>query len=202
MQIKILNRLEKLKKINFKAIYQVHKKKVAILLLILLLSIVYFSTISARRRMREDAIYWQEQSLLARGFLSGLNSEQKVINLLEQEYKNTHQLIILGAKQDILQLAKDYAQRMNIHIVNIKAYPAQALKYKGNNTAVINSRIVQSRVIEIEAEAGYNNLVRYFDVLYRIAPTLVTVERLKVNKDKNNPDRLKVLMELRFFSLL
>jgi hypothetical protein len=175
---------------------------IAVSLAALLLCSVYLSTTGARRRMAEDAMYWQEQSLLAKGFLSQLRSEGKVIDLLEQEYKNSRQLILLGAKQDILQLAKDYAQRMNIRVVNIRAYPAQALKTRGNSAAVINSRLVQTTVVELEAETGYENLVRYFDVLYRIAPTLVTVERLRVDKDKNNPGRLKALMQLRFFSLL
>jgi len=206
MQIKILNqlilsRLEKFKKTDFLAICRRQKKKIAISILILLLSLIYFLGLNARRRMAEDTLYWEEQSLLIKSLLGQANSEQEIIGLLEKRYRQTHRIILLQKGQDILQLVKDYAQRMNIRVVNIQAYPVQALKHASNNPVTINSRILQTLLIQMQLDAGYLNLVKYIDILERIVPGIVTAERLEIKKDKINPDKLKVMLELRLYSL-
>lgn len=206
MQIKILNqlilsRLEKFKKIGFLAICRRQKKKIAISILILLLPLIYFLGLNARRRMAADTLYWEKQSLLVKSLWAEANSEQEIIGLLEKRYQQSRRIILLQKGQDILQLVKDYAQRMNIRVVNIQAYPVQALKHESNNPVTINSRIVQTLLIQMQLDTGYLNLVKYIDILERIVPGVVTVERLGIKKDKINPDKLKVMLELRLYSL-
>ena len=206
MQIKILNqlilsRLEKFRKIDFLAVCVREKKKIAISILILLLSLTYFLSLNARRRMGEDTLYWEKQSLLVKTLLAEAYSEQEIIGLLEKRYRQSHRIILLQKGQDILRLVKGYAQRMNIRVVTIQAYPVQALKYASNNPVTINSRIVQTLLIQMQLDTGYLNLVKYIDLLERVVPGVVTVERLEIKKDKINPDKLKVMLELRLYTL-
>lgn len=205
MQIKILNQLilnqlEKFKKIDFLAIYKRQKKKIAISILILLLSLAYFLSLNARRRMAEDTLYWEKQSLLVKSLLPEFKSEGEIAGLLDKKYRELN-LMASRQGQNILQLVTDYAQRMNIRIANIKTYPAQVLKQENNSTVVINSRVVQSLLVRMEVDSRYMNLVKYLVTLERVIPALITVERLKIKKDKVDPDKLKVTLELRFYSL-
>lgn len=205
MQIKILNqlilsRLEKFKKIDFLAVCRREKKKIAISVLILLLSLTYFFGLNARHRIKEEALYWGRQSLLVKSLFPEFKSEGEIVGLLDKKYRELN-LMASRQGQNIPQLVTDYAQRMNIRITNIKAHPAQVLKQENNSAVVINSRVVQSLLVRLEADSGYMNLVKYIAALGRVTPALVTVEKLKIKKDKINPDKLKVMLELRFYSL-
>lgn len=80
---------------------------------------------------------------------------------------------------------------MNIRVVDIKSHPT---------TIFINSYPLQTSVVEMQAEAGYINLVKYLEVLKQVFGEVVSVERLKAKKDKINPDKLKLVLELRFYS--
>lgn len=205
MQIKILNqlilsRLEKFKQIDFLAICRRQKKKITISILILLLSLIYFIGLNARRRMAEDTLYWEKQSLLVKSLLPEFKSEGEIAGLLDKKYRELN-LMASRQGQNILQLVTDYAQRMNIRVVNIQAYPVQALKQASNNPVTVNSRIIQALLIQMQLDTGYLNLVKYIDILERIVPGVVTVERLEIKKDKINPHKLKVMLELRLYSL-
>lgn len=206
MQIKILkqiilNQLEKFKKIEFSKILTIlgrQKKRTIVLIFILLVFLTYFLSLNSRRRMIGDTSYWEKQSSLAKSLLSELKSEQAVIDLLKNQAQLSHRLILLPQNQDMLQVVKDYAVRMNIRIINIKSDSGQP---GNNNTFILHSQVIKTFTVEIEAESGYMNLVRYFDTLYRVAPAFLSVERLRISKPKMDSDRLKVLMELRFYSL-
>lgn len=196
MQIKILNRLG-----CGRALYKGQKKRMIVSLFVLILSLVYFRNLNTRRHMKEDVLYWERQSLLTKSLLSEVKSEQAVINLLKQQADSQHRFIILSPGQDMLELVKDYARRMNVNIVNMKADAGHAQRHQWRNVVVIDSRVIRTLAIEIEAECGYVNLVRYLDTLYRVAPAFLSVERLKMSKNKKNPGRLNAQMELRFYSL-
>lgn len=205
MQIKILSQpilkwIEDVKKINFPLIYEKQKKRIAVSILILALSLTYFLSRNTLRRTVADTLYWEEQSSLVKSLLPEVKSEQEVINLLKQQAQASRRLIILPKSENVLQLVKDYAQRMNIHILNIETDAGGPSSHKESSDVFFNSRSVSTLAVAIEAEARFENLVRYFDTLYRVAPTCVSVEWLKINK--TNPDKLKVFMELRFYSLL
>ncbi len=207
MQIKILSQLilnwiDKVKKTGLLAIYHSQKKRIVFSALILILSLTYFLSRNAIRRLKADTLYWEEQSSLAKNLLPKVKSEQEVINLLKQQAQVSHRLIMLPTRQNILQAVKDYAQRMNIRIVNIVTDAEQQPRHNDTNVVLFNCRPVSTLAVVVEAEAGYENLARYFDTLYRVAPTCVSVEWLKIDKDKRNSDRLKVVMELRFYGLL
>ena len=170
------------------------KKIIVFSVLILTLFLVYFFSRGALWRMEADTLYWQGQSSLTKNLLPKLKSEQELINLLNQRTHVSHRGMMLApTEQNILQLVKDYAQRMNIRVVNI-ATDAERVFF--------DSRPVSTFTVAIEAKARYENLVRYFDTLGRVAPAYFSVEWLKIDKNKTNPDKLKVFMELRFYSLL
>jgi len=198
---KILNQLEEFKKIDFAKILTLlgrQKKKIIISIFILLVFLTYFFSLNSRRRMIGDALYWEKQSSLAKSLLTELKSEQAVIDSLKNQAQTSHRLILLPQNQDMLGVVKGYAVRMNIRIINIKSDSDQL---GSADTFILNSHVIKTFAIEIEAESGYMNLVRYFDTLYRVAPVFLSVERLKITKPKADSDRLKVLMELRFYSL-
>jgi len=206
MQIKILkqiilNQLEKFKKVEFSKILTIlgrQKKRIIVLIFISLVFLTYFLSLNYRRSMIGNTSYWEKQSSLAKSLLSELKSEQAVIDLLKNQAQASHRLILLPQNQDMLQVVKDCAQRMNIRIINVNSDSGQP----GNNdTFILNSQVIRTLTVEIEAESGYMSLVRYFDTLYRVAPTFLSVERLKISKQKMDSDRLKVLMELRFYGL-
>lgn len=197
----ILNQLEKFRKAGFPKILivlRMEKKRIIVSIFVLAVFLTYFLNLNSRRRMIADASYWEKQSSLAKSLLSELKSEQAVIDLLKNQAQVSHRLILLAQNQDMLQIVKDYAVRMNMRIINIKP----DLDQQGDNNALIfNSQVIKTLTVEIEAESGYANLVRYFDTLYRVAPEFFSVEKLKITKPKMDSDRLKVLMELRFYSL-
>ena len=121
--------------------------------------------------------------------LSRLTSEAEVAGLLQKRARQLDMLRLRSRQHiDITQLASNYAQRMNIRITNIKAYPVQILK-DGDRTFLLR----------MEADAGYINLLKYLEVLQQVAPALVTVDSLKIKKDKISQDRLRFSLELRFF---
>ncbi len=140
--------------------------------------------------MEADTLYWEGQSSLAENLLPKVKSQQGLINLLHQQTHVSRRMMIPATGQNILQSVKDYAQRMNIRIVNIATDAQQPPRPKEGNVTVA-----------IEAEAGYKNLIRYFDTLSRVTPAYFSVEWLKIDKDKINQEKLKVFMELRFYSL-
>ncbi|MCX5681694.1 MAG: hypothetical protein NT079_05430 [Candidatus Omnitrophica bacterium] len=197
----ILDQVEKLRKADLRVIFEKQKKNMAVLILVLVVVVTYFITLNTRQKMINDTLYWEAQSSLAKSLLSEVKSEQEVINLLKQQAESSHHLIILSQGRDMVQVAKDYAQRMNIRIIKVEAEPEGGAKHKKGKIIVIHSHRIQTDTIQIEAEAGYMNLVRYFDTLYRVAPAFVSLERLKITRDQKNSDKIKVWMELRFYSL-
>lgn len=176
--------------INILKIYQAHKKKIGILGLILFLCLVYFLSLNTRQRIRKDAAYWQKQSLLVNSLLSRGNSEQEIISILEKKFGQRNRIMPQQQGQNMLQLVRDYAQRMNIRVTDLKSY---------QTSIVINSCAVQVLVVQMQAEAGYLNLVEYLNVLGQVSGEAVSVERLKAKKDEINTDKLKVELELRFY---
>lgn len=196
MRLKILNQLEKLKKIPLKEIYRAQRRKIVISVLILSLSLIYFSSIKARQRTKEEAIYWKRQYLLTKALFLEIKSEGEMVELLQKRYRELNRTISRPA-ENILQLVTIYAQRMNIRIVDIKAYPVQALKQENKNMAAG----IKTLLLRIKADAGYINLARYLEALQRVTPALVTVEKLKIKKvDRNALDKLRIVLELRFWS--
>jgi hypothetical protein len=181
MQIKILN-------------------QIALAALILSLPVVYFFSMNARHAMKEEALYWEGRSSLVKSLLPGFKSEGEMAGFLDKKYRELN-LIASRRGQNIPEVAADYAQKMNIRITDIKAYPAQALKQENNSAVVINSRVVKSLLVRLEGDCSYMNLVKYIAVLQRVTPALVTVERLNIKKDKRDPGQLKVVLELRFYGL-
>jgi hypothetical protein len=179
MRPDILDHFKKFKSLGF----------IVPVILILSLSLFYFFNLDARRRIKTDALYWQAQSLWVKNLSSRLNSEAEIADLLQKMARQLEMLRLrAGQHIDMMQLASDYARRMNIHIADIKAYPEQRLEDGG-----------RTFLLRMEADAGYINLLRYLEVLQQVAPALVTVDSLKIKKDKMNQDRLKFNLELRFF---
>lgn len=197
----ILDRVKKIAAIDFRFLYERQKGKVFAFVLILAVVVVFFSTSGMRRRMVSDTLYWEKQAALVKSLSLEVSSEQDVINLLKNQAESSHRLILLSQGRDMVQVAKEYAQRMNIRLLKVEADPQQELRNRWGSTVVINSRLVMTKTIQIQAEAGYMNLVRYFDTLYRVAPAFVSVEKLKIMADKVNPSKLKISMELRFYTL-
>jgi hypothetical protein len=169
------------------------KKKIIVSIFILLVFLTYFLGLNSRRLIAGDALYWESQSALAKSLLSELKSEGAVIDLLKDQTRVSRRLIVLPQPQDCFQAVKDYAQRMNVRIINSDLNQSE--------TFILNSHVIKTFTIDIEAQSGYMNLVRYFDTLYRVAPAFYSVEKLKIVKQKMDPEKLKVLMELRFYSL-
>jgi FlaA1/EpsC-like NDP-sugar epimerase len=197
----ILDQVEKLKKVDLRVVFEKQKKIIAISVIVLTVTVTYFFTWNTRQRMVSDTLYWEKQAFLAKSLLSEVKSEQEVINLLKQQAESSHRLILLSQGRDMVQVAKDYAQRMNVRLIKVTQDSQKASKQEKGRVIVIHSRFIKTSTVQIEAEAGYMNLVRYFDTLYRVAPAFVSVERLKITSDKRNPDKLRVSMELRFYSL-
>ncbi len=173
-------------------------KKIIIPAIILLVCSAYFLGLNSRRRLTGDALYWESQAALTKSLLSELKSKQAVEGLLKDQARAPRRLIVMPQNQDTLAVVKNYAQRMNIRIIDMKPDPGQP---ENNDTFILNSRVVKTFVIDIEAESGYMNLVRYFDMLYKVTPGFYSVEKLKISESKIDPDRSKVSMELRFYSL-
>jgi len=178
------------------------KKRIIVLIFILLVFLAYFFSLNYRRRIIKDTLYWEKRTSLAKSLLSELKSEQAVIAFLKNQAQTPRRLMLLPQNQDLLQAVRrslqDYAQRMNVRIVSIKPDSGQPVN---NDTFILNAQVIKTFTVEIEAGAGYMNLARYFDTLYRVAPAILSVERLKISKPKTGQDRLKVIMELRFYSL-
>jgi len=206
MQITVLNQfildqVEKLKKADFRAVFEKYTKAIVIAIVFLVVAGIYLSTLSTSQRMIADTLYWEKQSSLAKSLLAEVKSEQEVIKLLERQAESSHRLIVLSGGRDMVQVAKEYAQRMNVRVTKVEVESPKRLKQERGKIIVIHSRRIQTDTIQIEAEAGYMNLVRYFDTLYRVAPAFVSIERLKIISNKKGSDKLKVWMELRFYSL-
>ncbi len=187
----ILSQLGKLKKVNLKSARQ--KKIIAASVFIIILALAYFLTLNTRQHLSQDTLYWEGRAALAKNLLAKFKSEEVVLHLLKQQARNSQRIIRLPQGQDIVQAAEEYAQRMNIRIINTKS--------KATHTIVIDSRDVQVYTVEIKAEAGFVNLMRYFNMLYRITPDFVSVDRLKVSRDAKNQDKLNVQAELKFYHL-
>lgn len=197
----ILSSVKKFTVIDSRLLYERQRGKIFTAILILAVIVAYFWTLGVRQRMVTDALYWEKQVSLAKSLSLEVSSEKEIINLLKNQAESSHRLILLSQGRDMVQVAKEYAQRMNVRLVKVEAEPEHELKNRWGHRVIINSRLVVTHTLQLQAEAGYMNLVRYFDTLYRVAPAFVSVEKLKITNDKKNPDRLKVSMELRFYTL-
>lgn len=187
--------------LDMRRIFAKHGKAVITAVLVLAVTIVYFAIAPKIKKTVADALYWEKQEALVKSLLSKVSSPQEVIDLLKRQAEMKQHLIILPQGTDIAQMVRMYAQRMNVRLVRFDAKSLEGAQRQWGHTIVINSRRVQTTTISIEAEAGYKNLARFFDTLYRVAPAVVSVEKLKITSDKKGGDRLKASMELRFYSL-
>lgn len=204
MQIKILiqqfeDQLAKIVHTDMRRTLMRHLRTIIFLAFIFVIAVVYFMTLRPARRLAADAVYWEKQAALAKSLLSGTRSENEVINILKSQAERTQRLIILSQDTDIVQIVKTYAQRMNVRLLNVTT--DASAKAKWGQAVKINSRLVRMTTVQIQAEAGFVNLVRYFDTLYRVAPAVVSVEKLTITGGKKDPERLRASIELRFYSI-
>lgn len=100
-----------------------------------------------------------------------------------------------------LEMLSDFAKKLNIEFISIEPKPKQAFLDENGSKVELEGKSCQGVLVAIEIKCLYKELVKYIQLLKESLPAFVTIETLRVNKDKSGMPKLNVILNLNLYIL-
>ena len=105
------------------------------------------------------------------------------------------------AEQRSLVLLSDYANKFRVQMTQISPDPPAIFNDSRGEAVVVDQKTCFYVYTALKMKADYVNLVKYLDVLNRVLPAYMTVERLEIEDPSPAAPRLEVNAELALYLL-
>lgn len=105
------------------------------------------------------------------------------------------------SEQRSLLLLSDYANKFRVQMTQIRNEPPQIFKDSRGKEIVVDQKTCFYVYTTMKLKADYMNLIKYLDVLGKVLPAYMTVERLEIEDRSPAVPRLDVNAELALYML-
>ena len=104
-------------------------------------------------------------------------------------------------EKEALTMISTFAQRLNIDIGAMKPKPKKDFMDETDNKVMIDGKTCQILGVSLEMRALYEDLVEYIEVLREMLPSLVSIDNLKIIKDRVESQVLHIRLDLNLYLL-
>lgn len=150
--------------------------------------------------MQKELMTAEDQIKEIEAVISKTKTLGEGIRLLKQRYQELDKRFPI-AEEDSLRMLSELAKKLNIELISVKPESKKALFDGHNKNLQIEGRTCQVIYISIEMRCFYKDLVKYLEILKESLPAFMTVERLKINKDRFGMQKLNIILGINFYLL-
>lgn len=104
-------------------------------------------------------------------------------------------------EQRSLVMLSDYANKFRVQMTQIRSGPPEIFKDSRGKELVVDQRTCFYVYTTLKLKADYVNLIKYLEVLSKVLPAYMTVERLEIEDRSPAVPRLEVNAELALYLL-
>ena len=122
------------------------------------------------------------------------------IRMIRAQYERLNNKFPQKEERSIGTLS-DIASNLNIELVSIKPQFKTVFLDRNKKEIKIEGRVCQRVYVTIEMKGLYKDLVKYIQTLKESLPAFISIEKLKIVKDRLQAPRLNVILEFNLFLL-
>lgn len=183
------------------------QKKITIIGLAILLAFlvfwlfIYLPSKNTVKRIKSELISADNEIGEIEAAISEAKTADEGIRLLKQRYQELNNKFPPG-EEDSLRMLSDFAKKLNIEITSIKPGGSKRpFLDEDNKNVEIEGKTCQIVSVSIEMSCLYKDLVEYLQTLKESLPAFMSIEKLKISKDKLLTKKLNITLDLNLYLL-
>ncbi|MBC8436676.1 MAG: hypothetical protein H8D90_02150 [Candidatus Omnitrophica bacterium] len=181
------------------------QKKITIIALILLLVFVavwlflYLPSRNTLRRLKAELVFTENQIQAIQAILGrGVSLAQGMASLKARDKELSAGFP--SKEEESIKFFSEFAKGLGIELESIKSEPMRPLLID-KERVLIENRACYYVPVSIQMNCSFADFVKYAEGLEKSLPALVTLENLKVARDKSDIKKLDIALELNLYLL-
>jgi hypothetical protein len=173
---------------------------VALAAFLLFMFLVFLPNRKSVMALRLELISTERQIHEIQAMPGEVKNMEKGMQLLQERFRQLEGKCSLG-EEDSVQMLSDTARKMNIELVSIKPQAKAPFLDENNQEVTLEGAVCRKVSILMELKCSYKDLVRYVTFLRESYPGLVSIEKIRINKNASGPSRLNVELVITLYLL-
>lgn len=187
-------------KFNLLFLRTMNKWEVGILLFLIVGFLIYFRLEGKVHHLRHETLDLQKNIKEVEVLLANGMTPEEGVRLLTEEYEKLNSKFPTQ-EEEALKLLSEFARRLNVDIVSVKAQPKTDFVDAHQKEIVIEGRKCQEVTVSLDMKSSYKDLLKYIETLKVSLPAFFRIERLKATKETSGQLKLNVVLELKLYLL-
>jgi Tfp pilus assembly protein PilO len=173
---------------------------VAVVVFLIFWVFIYSPSSRSLLEIRPQVYALESQVRAVEKILSSAKTPEAGAKILKDRFQELNAKLSQKEEKS-LGLLSEFGRRMNIEIVSIKPQPKTPLIDESGGKIEYSGKVFQVVPVVIEMRCFYKDLVKYLQMLQTSLPSLVAVEKLKINRTVPKSPRLNVALEINLYTL-
>jgi cell division protein FtsL len=173
----------------------------AIIVFIIFFIFIYFPTKANVRRLKTQLADVESQLSKIETFVKGKGSIEEGMRLLGEKQKK-FMGYFPGSEENVLKMLSGFAKSFNIDIISLEPQPKAVFLDENNKPLTAGKKTFYKMLISINMRCSYRELVSYLEKFRESSEAYLTVEKLEINKNSADNDKLDIRLGFNMYMLI